>query len=107
MKGARQREQETYRRNPAVRCRFLPEWGAAICYSPGIRGMVGMSTTTYLIWRLCDGQHTIADIQDIMADNFFDPSHSRNAVRGEVIPILAALSRTLLVLSGDVEDKTR
>ena len=29
-----------------------------------------LNRTAYLIWELCDGQHTISDIEDIMRERF-------------------------------------
>lgn len=57
-----------FSKNPEVFTKETDE--KLVLYDAGMEAVHILNRTAYLIWELCDGQHTISDIEEIMRDRF-------------------------------------
>lgn len=81
------------RRHPDVTVKELGN--ETLLYAPGGQAIHVLNATAYLIWQLCDGKHTLEEMEQALREAFAVPdSHD---VRQDVEQTLAELARKGLI----------
>ncbi len=81
------------RRRPDI---TVKELGAeTLLYAPGGQAIHVLNATAYLIWQLCDGEHTVQDMERTLRETFQVPEDQD--VRQDVEQTLAELARKGLI----------
>ena len=93
----RKRKSKYPKASDRVRCRYIPEWGVAIAYSPLFRDTVVLNQLSYLIWRLCDGTRTQKELKSKLEKLFTGPQSSSARIAHELNNALDRMRETYLV----------
>ena len=83
--------------NRRVRCRYLPEWGLAMAYSPMLHENVQLNQVAYLILSLCDGTHDIQYMKDLLNKHFEGPFINKKVISNDINNILVRFQQTGLI----------
>lgn len=71
-----------------------------VLYNPSTDAVHVLNQTSALIWELCDGRHTLADIERAIRNKFSVPKNAD--VLGDIKRMLDAFQKQDLLKDGDV-----
>ena len=62
--------------------------GETLLYQHQLKRMIYLNESAALVWHLCDGRHSVADIIDLLINSYPD---TEDAVRADVIEAIDSL----------------